>query len=261
MFRSFCITIRPRDGITDETIDAVKKWLPKCDYGFAVLEKDGVERHLHAQLWFEKERARGDINKQVQRICERTIKDWDNAQLKVLRSGTRIAYSDWYNDYLAENENKSSPNIIFNNIPDKTLSYYPTEEEQENIQTLKTATDPRFADLEIKCLAYLQNSIYPITIKSVAEYLAYAMFKEKSMKVLLHQRDREALCISLHAYMTKSTDIYLFLKKTKEDIKYEKTLEYIKKNLDIDYKEEWSPSKDLAELSSHEDVSVEELSL
>jgi len=227
MFRSYCITIRPRDGITDETIDGIKKWLLKCSHAVAVLEKSEHERHLHAQIWTDTPKARGDICKQMQRICERTIKDWDTSQLKVLRTGVKIAYSDWYLDYLVENDLKEAPHIIVNNPPQKTMEYYPTEEEQNNVQILKTAVDQRMADLEIKCLEYLGKKELKdttITMKLVAEYLADAMFMSRTIKCVLQQRDRKALCITLHAYMNRTRNIYLFMDKTKEDEKYEKLL-------------------------------------
>lgn len=225
MFRSFCITIRPRDGITDETVEATKKWLTKCDYAVAVLEKENNERHLHTQVWFSATKARGDICKQVQRICERTVPEWDTAQLKVLRNGVRIAYSDWYLDYLVENEEKEPPNIVLNKPPEKTMEYYPTEEEQDEVKTIKTAIDPKMADLEIKCLKYLGEMA--ITERNVARYLAYAMFEERTMKCIMQQRDRIALCRTLYAYMTKSNDIFLFINKTKEDEKWENLLSQI----------------------------------
>ena len=100
------------------------------------------------------------------------------------------------------------------------MNYYPTEEEQEDIQTMKTAVDPRFADLEIKCRDYLGDR--PITERSVASFLAYAMFNSRTIKCVQQQRDRIALAKTLFAYMSKSTDIYLFLTKDKEQIKFEK---------------------------------------
>lgn len=212
-YRSWCITIRPRDGLSDKTLDAAKKWLQKCPYSFAVLEMDHEARHLHAQIWYNEPKVRGDICKQIQRICERTISDWDDAQKKVLRQGVKIAYSDWYLDYLAENGLKEKPNIILENPPDKTLDFYPTEEEQQNIQIMKTAVDPRFANLEIKFYEWVGER--DVSLKVVSQFLAIQMFQERTIKVLLHQRDRKALAVSLLAYVQKSDDIYLFMDKDK----------------------------------------------
>jgi len=222
-YRSFCITVRPRGGITDKTSREVITWLTKCEYSFAVHEKKDECRHLHAQIWLDKARNRGDICKQLQRICERTIDDWDAEQKNVLRKGVRISYSDWYLDYLAENELKEdSPNILLNNPPAKTMDFYPTEEEQEKVQLLKTAVDPRFCRMEIDFLAWLGEG--QITHNTVCKFLAEAMFVHRTQKVILQQRDRKALALSLYAYVNKSSDIYLFKTKDKEDIKTEKLL-------------------------------------
>lgn len=222
-YRSYCITVRPREGITDRTSTEIVKWLSKCEYSFAVLEMEEESRHLHAQIWLDKPRARGDICKQIQRVCERTIDDWDNPQLKVLRQGVKIGYSDWYLDYLAENELKDTPpNILLDNPPSKTMDFYPTEEEQDNIQSLKTAVDPRFCRLEIDFLEWLGER--SITHNTVCKFLAEAMFVNRTIKVILQHRDRKALGISLYAYVNKSADIYLFKDKDKFDLQTEKLL-------------------------------------
>jgi hypothetical protein len=206
-------------------VEQFKKWFSKCDYASAVLEMENESRHLHAQIWSNTPKARGDICKAAQRICERSVKDWDNAQLKVLRSGVKIAYSDWYLDYLEENDLKEPPNIIYSNVPALTMEFYPTEEDQLNLQTMKTAVDPRFANLEIQCLAFLGDRT--VTEKSVASYLADAMFVTRTIKVVIQQRDRIALAKSLYAYVSKSTDIYNFLPKEPEQVKYEKLLSQV----------------------------------
>jgi len=230
-YRSYCLTVRPRDGITDNTIEQITLWLNKCDYSVAVLEMEHEARHLHAQIWFNKPRLRGDICKQVQRICERSIDGWDDAQKKVLRAGVIISYSDWYLDYLIENDLKEcSPNIINNNPPPKTMEFYPTDEEQARVQLLKTAVDPRFCKMELDYLEWLGEST--ITHNSVCKYLSEAMFVDRTMKVVLQARDRKALAISLYAYVSRQSDIYLFKDKDKNIEKTEKLLS----NLNI---QEW----------------------
>ena len=228
MYRSFAVTVRPRDGISDTTISAYLKWFEKLDYAFVCTEKEGVERHLHAQIWTDTPKAKGDIVKQVERICERTINDWDQAQKKVLRghgnkSGIKIAYSDWYLDYLAENQLKEILcDILYDKPPENTYPYYPTEEEQEKVMTTANAVDPRFTDLEYKCNDYLTKKDLTLTHKSVALFLCDAMFNSRSIKVLMHQRDRTALATALYAFMSKSTNVDLFINKTAEEKKIDK---------------------------------------
>lgn len=235
-YKSFALTIRPRAGITNDTIEAFKNWLLKLDYSVAVTEMQDEARHLHAQIWLNEGRTKDDVAKAVKRICERTIPDWDATQSKVLRGGIRISYSDWYLEYLVDNEEKGCveiDNIVTNNPPDKTECFYPSQEEQEAVKAVTNAADPRFLSMEQECNKYLVKNNMPLTIINVATWLCYAMFQERTMKVIIQQRDRTALCKTLFAYMTKSTDTSLFLEKTlaekKEDQKFQDTLAYIQK--------------------------------
>ena len=236
-YKSFALTIRPRLGITDTTIEAFKSWLTKQSYSVGVIEMADEARHLHAQIWLDEGRTKDDVAKQVKRICERTIGDWDSAQSKVLRGGIRIAYSDWYLEYLVDNEEKGCveiDHIIVNNPPDKTERYYPSEEEQEQVKAVAQSADPRFLKMEQECNKYLEIHNKDLTIKNVARWLAYAMFDERSMKVLIQQRDRTAVCKTLFAYMSKSDNIELFVEKTLEEKKLDKKFselqEYLKNN-------------------------------
>lgn len=223
MYRSYCLTIRPLNGITDLTINEVVKFISKQEGCIAVTEKETNERHLHAQIWLEKPKARGDISKQLQRICERTIPDWDTSQLKVLRNGIRIAYSDWYMDYLLENGDKGAylpmdhENIKVNKVPEQTMQYYPTEEEQNAVQILKNAVDPRFAKMELDFNEWRDDK--DITLSLVALFIADSMFKSRTIKVIQHTRDKVALTQSLYLYVTKSTDTDTFLPKDKDALK------------------------------------------
>lgn len=228
-YKSFTITVRPLDGITDETVDAVKKWLIKQGYAVAVLEKEGSARHLHAQIWYDTPKSKGDTCKALVRICERTITGFTDKEKRVLRNGVDIGYSDWYLDYLIENDNKEdNPNILIYNPPDITSDYYASEEQQERIKTVSRAVDQRMAELEQKCIEYLgkkelkDNTI--ISMKLVAEFLADAMFVSRSIRCVLQQRDRKALCTTLHAYMNRQKDVYLFMDKSEDEKKYEKLL-------------------------------------
>jgi len=249
-YKSFALTIRPRMGITSNTVDAFKTWLSKQTYAVAVLEMEHEARHLHAQIWLDEGRTKDDVSKAVKRICERTIEDWDAAQTKVLRGGIKIAYSDWYLEYLVDNEAKGCveiDSIILNNPPNKTEDYYPSEEEQEAVKAVSNAADPKFLSMEQQCNEYLARYQKELTIKNVANWLCYAMFQERTMKVLINQRDRTAICKTLYAYMSHSNDIDLFLEKTleqkKADKKFADTLEMLAKHQlsDDDGNSEYDP--------------------
>lgn len=225
-YRSYCLTIRPRDGLKEPTLDKLQKWLTRQDYAVAVLEMNDVARHMHAQVWLNQPRARGDVNKQLQRILEATIEDFDRAQLKVLRNGTKIAYSDWYLDYLTENSEKDPATIIINKPPEATMAFYPTEEEQDEVRIRASSIDPRFADLEIKYYHWqdLKQASAP-TEHNVARFLCYAMYQERTIKVITQQRDRSSLCKTLFAYINKSNDVDFFITRSMDEVKKDKKLE------------------------------------
>lgn len=212
-YRSYALTIRPLLGLNDKTEDALIKWIQKLDYAFMAIEKQDEARHAHIQVWFETPKARGDICKQLQRICERTIEEFNEAQKKVLRNGVKIAYSDWYLDYLADNDNKEGEekgDIVYDKPPQQSLEYYPTEEEQENVMKMKNAIDPRFAKLEIQFHEWLPEGGTTNRI-SVASFLAWAMFDARIIQVKVNSRDRIALAESLFLYVTKSNNEDAFL--------------------------------------------------
>lgn len=216
MFKSFALTIRPREGINDQTVEECCKFAKKFSFSFGALEKtkDIQTRHLHLQIWSDEPKRKADIAKQLQRICERTIDNWDNAQLKVLRSGIKIAYSDWYLDYLVENDEKIETDeigeIIINNPPEKSMDYYPTEDEQEALKNKINATDPRFHQMEVELKEFLKDDTDTLTMNKVASFLAHSMYVKRTMKVIIAKRDRISLCESLYNYASMSTDINNF---------------------------------------------------
>ena len=215
-FRSFACTVRPKGGLTDETAAALVTWLEKQDYAFALTELEDEAKHMHLQVWLSVSRDRGEICRSLQRCCERTIPDWDQAQKKVLRQGVKIAYSDWYLDYLAENEGKEAPNEpLINNPPPKTLEYYPTEEEQAAVQAASTAVDKEMHSLATKYKEDADSDALP-TLREVAAWLYAQCFHEKSISIPRQQRNRVEKTRILHAYICGAayTDIGLFLPKT-----------------------------------------------
>lgn len=238
-YRSFCVTVRPLHGISDITVEAFQKWFNKLDYVAAVLEMNSEARHLHAQMWFSEGKFRGDISKQCQRICERTIDDFDSSQLKVMRAGIKIAYSDWYLDYLIDNDNKEKPNILIQKVPEKTLEYYPTEEEQERVRGQVNATDPFFfsakADFEDWYNTHIWDAFQPTypsdtTKMDIAKFLHDAQHKTCSMKVIRNKRDAVSLVNTLYAHVTGKFDEDWYFHKNKADKKSDDIIEFIKEN-------------------------------
>ena len=76
---SFCITVRPKNGLHNEYDEAVMKYIKKQNYGAYVHEMEDEARHLHAQIWLTPQRENHDINsirKALFRIGQKFDPDW-----------------------------------------------------------------------------------------------------------------------------------------------------------------------------------------
>lgn len=201
-YRSYAISIRPRLGLTELTETELKKWCELQAYAVMYIEKDNEARHCHIQVWFEIPRLRGVICKAIQRICERTIELWDHAQLKVMRAGIKIAYSDWFLDYLEDCFKKKNDDInIAYSAPPNTgsLEYYPSEEEQDAVIEQANTADPKYNRL--KNLYWEWTSCEIITQESVSKFLIWAMYDSKKIMLCKDKLTRINLCKNLYWYL------------------------------------------------------------
>lgn len=207
-FRTFAITVRPQNGFQAETEQAFIKWFQKQHHAFAVIEKEGVERHCHAQIFYEDPKSKGDLNKQLSRLCSRTIKDWSPAEERVLKRGTKVAYNDdWMDEYLAKEDN-----IIFNNPPEDTSQYYPSIEEQQKVKASADAVDKRF---HTWATDFKESEFYDeddeTNLIMVAKFLAHQMFVAKKYPVVVEKRKRVEYTKCLWMYISESKKVEEFL--------------------------------------------------
>jgi hypothetical protein len=207
-YKSFAITVRPRDGV--EQLSALEKdvvsWFKKQTNALVVAEDSGSARHIHGQIWLETERSRGEVVRAFDRIMSRNTL-YDNAQKKIMRNGVKIAYSDWFEDYLLDNDEKETNQkkgiTLFKNIPENTYDFYPTEAEQEEIKEKSNASDTRFYELEQEFLKHVGDKDFMLI--DVANFLAYKTNVARTMRVITDKRVRTGLCRALFHYMRRST--------------------------------------------------------
>lgn len=220
MYRSFGITIRPRCGLTDVLQTALSAYLSKLEFASMVVEKSGIEKHCHVQIWCEP-KYKGDVKKQFLRLCERHLNDWDSAQKKYCVC-IRVCYNCWISDYCIENESKlvsdDNSEIIMNNIPLNESDYYPTEEEQEAAIIKANAHDSRYANMHDLFNQWCDPD-EAITLAYVAKFLAWAIYNDgKKLTVPLDKRARTNLCKNLYLYISKSASVEDFLSEKDYDI-------------------------------------------
>lgn len=209
-YKSWTLTVRPGQGLNDTTEREIINWIKKQDYGAAYIEYVGdneASRHIHAQIWCDKGIDRKQVNQAMERIMKRTIEECNYMQLKVMRDGTKIAYSNWINDYCAENEDKETPECVFENWPDTPEEYYPSVEEQDATQRRASAVDKRMQNLEELWFEWNVEGEDASTFV-VARFLDDMMFNSRKICVPKDQRSRVDLRKSLELYLKRSSDGY-----------------------------------------------------
>ena len=224
MYKSFTFTIRPRDGFPQELDCKVIKWCQQQTGAFLCYEKEGIERHLHGQVWLQEAREKGTINRSLERICATNVKDWDNAQSIILRRGTKIAYND---DFVVEYLSKED-NILLNKPPDEdTEDYYPSQEEQEKVKAKANATDQYYHTMNESLKEYKEEfNIEKVTRKIVADFMSYQIYHKKTHKIIRHKRDRVEITNNLYNYHTENFNSW------KEFLTADDVMKYTEKNID-----------------------------
>lgn len=229
LYKSFCFTVRPSKGVNSVLEKALLKWGKLQQYCFMGIEMEDEARHIHGQVWYDDAKARGNINKSIDRILERTLEDYDQAQKRVFRQGTKIAYDDWYLEYIMEAEKKKndSKNIILCEVPKKTQQYYPSEEEQEQVKASFNAVDKRYHRLNELWKGWEKYEKRP-DLKNCAMFLNWIIYKEKKYPVIQDGRLAKQVCKSLHAYNEEEIGLEHFVSR------YDLEMIEMRENLEMD---------------------------
>lgn len=205
MNKSFGFTIRPKEGVIKDSIfegkilKAIQRIAP---YYNCVAEKEGIERHLHFQLFFDEEKRKGDLKKTFTRICEK--EEWWDSDHKRHCIKDKYCYNDWYDGYLINNEDKENDysEELLCNLPPNTEDYYPSEEDQQKWKDESKAVDKTFHKLSVLWYEYYEDK--PNDIAEVSKFFNKLMFKDKKIKVIEDKRRRIQRVECLYNYILGS---------------------------------------------------------
>ena len=206
-FRSYAFTIRPLEGVPENgqleksVIDYVAKYK-----GFVAAEMEDTSRHLHGQIFFEKPKRKHDFNNKLSQFCHKGIQDWTPKQDHVLRSGTEVAYDDnWYLEYC----NKSDTQVLLHAMPENSIDYYPSKEEQAAVMARAHAVDKTFHHL-----LELYEEDPPVkenefpSPEEVRFWLYDQMFIKKTIRVIEDKRKFNQRAHALFHYIYSSKEPY-----------------------------------------------------
>lgn len=197
MNKSFGITIRPKNGSFSGLEDNIKNYCVNFNHQI-VAEKEGVNRHLHLQLWFDSERKKSHVKQAFTRILEKY--DWWDQDHKRHCIKCKLCYNDWIQEYCLEHDSKGDPyELISCDIPEVTSSYYPSEEEQKKLMDKSNSMNLRL---------YTLKELYEGEIKreNVARFLAKQFYVEDKFSIPPKKIDRINLCNNLYMYLRAHMD-------------------------------------------------------
>ena len=214
-YRSFGITLRTRVGLNTGLKSGFDTWIKKQDFGMYVFEKEGTEEHIHAQIWIDEARTRGNVKKP----CDAMIRKYfepEDYKLSIA-SVVRIAYNDEFVDEYCQKENE----LTYCNIPpdSERNKYYPSEDEQELAQAKVHSKNLWLLELETLWNQHAteseKNNINDFT---VAEFLGRICLMDLwSIKKDCKIRFQERAIFKI--WLTKKNSDRLFLSKDLIELK------------------------------------------
>jgi len=217
-YKAYAITVRPRNGISDDQISSIMKFLrSRCDFYIAVTEKTADERHLHAGLFLKAPTTRSKLNDGLKNL--KCFQAMDFSEKSVLRNGTKIMYNrDWCNKYLMKGDDTV---IIASNLPEEKYidSYFPPKEEQDKAQRQKRIKDAKsgfYQKLEEMWYQQMPPGVEP-TYGSVVNFLCDNQFNKRTIRVMKDEREWSRHARNLVRYITKATreDLVNYYEKDK----------------------------------------------
>lgn len=205
MYKTYAFTIRPKCGIRDSDISHFIKKFKKSHknngyFFYMVTEKEGTERHIHAQIWYDKPTEKGVVSKYLSREFPKLWGKEDYI-LKIALDVRVVFNHDWIEQYCQKGEHKCWLNL--KPEPEVLDSYLPPQEKQEAWIAKKNATDTQLHEMEIKYREMFDH----VHICSVAKFLAEAMFgKDKWLRPLRSHKAKVELTNTLYYWLNGVDD-------------------------------------------------------
>lgn len=161
------MTLRPRSGLTDDMVARAIKCFEKLDGAFAVTEKKGSARHLHAAMFLSTEVRKQQIVERMKVVQG----DLDPDELRVLKSGVKVLYnSEWYGSYLVKGDDTV---VIYDKVPDNDVEYFPSAASQ-----LKAIG--RSGNTPLSLLKMYAESKRPVTLGNAVDFLRELWFTKRT---------------------------------------------------------------------------------
>lgn len=119
---TFAVTVRPRDGVTDDMCRKVTAWCnTRSKYCKVITEKEGSERHIHLFMVTQTPMQTATLRRSLLSLLK---DDLSETERDVQRNGVKTAFNP---DWLAYLDKGDSTKVLYSNLPEVAHleSYFP----------------------------------------------------------------------------------------------------------------------------------------
>lgn len=184
-FRTYALTIRPQNGVTDDEITPFMKWVrKKCLYYHVITEKEGSSRHIHAALFLTNPTPRNSMCTMLKNL----FKDFTPSEKQVMLKGIKVMYNmDWIQNYLDKDDDTE---VIGSSLPEAghIESYFPEKPSEPTAKRRKICS-AYYHELEKLWYEHVSPDCEKNTPNARA-FLSKMMYKERCINVI---RDDKAI--------------------------------------------------------------------
>jgi len=180
-FRTYALTLRPRNGVDTAEISTTVKWIKKrCEFYHIVTEKTGSDRHIHAALYLKTDVTKSNLTT----VWIRELKKLglDSSELTVARKGVKILYSnDFVDNYLDKDDDTV---VIESNLPEKStlLQYYPPKPVSATVAKARKCS-AYYHELEALWHQH-KRPLLEINTENARHFLFNMMYNERCINVI-----------------------------------------------------------------------------
>jgi len=175
-FRTYALTVRPRDGVTDDHVSRISKWVRKnAEYYHLVTEKTGSRRHVHCGVVLKESRTRSNV---LQRILN-LFKELTATEKSVLRNGLKIMYNwDFVNHYLDKDDETV---VIESHLPESghIESFFPPKP----VEKVSKKCSLYYHELETLWFKHVSPGT-EVHTKNARDFLFKMMYSERCIPVI-----------------------------------------------------------------------------
>lgn len=202
-FKTYALTIRPRNGIDNGALNLISDWIRKrCEFYHIITEKTGHERHVHAALFLKMPITKSNMNTLLVRLAKDSL-GFDPEELTVLRKGVKILYSnDFIENYLDKDDDTE---VVQTNLPatNHLDSWYPPK--PIDPETSKQQKHSHYY-WELERLWYMYMSpTYEVNTKTVRDFLFNMMYSERCINVIRDDKTIVQTARHLVRWINKTT--------------------------------------------------------